>query len=179
MRSHVRRLDTFTGSGYDKGRSLLWCGVWAFLIEPIQRSVLCPPAVRARVLRLMGARIGAGVNIRNDVRIHWPWKLSIGDHSWIGVGTYILNLEPVTIGRDVCISQQVLLCTGSHKASDPSFEYDNGPIAVQDGAWVATRATVLRGVTVGRDAVVGATALVTRDVPAGARVLAPVADERA
>jgi len=89
------------------------------------------------------------------------------------VGSYLLNLEPIEIGQDVCISQQTFLCTGSHDASDVAFEYDNAPIRVEDGAWVAARATILRGVTVGRDAIVGATALVTQDVPPGATVLAP------
>ena len=137
----------------------------------------CPSNVRLAVLRAFGAELGEGVLVRHDVKVHWPWKLSVGDHSWIGEGTWILNLEPVTVGSQVCISQDVLLCTGSHDRSSPSFEFDNAPIRVEDGAWVAARATVLRGVTIGSDAVVGATALVTRDVPAGGLVLAPRATE--
>lgn len=170
---HFRRLARFTGQGYDKGRPVAVCAAWAMLAEPVTRSILCPPSVRAKVLRAFGATIGTNVNIRNDVRIHWPWKLTIGDNTWIGVGSYLLNLEPITIGDDVCISQQAFLCTGSHKADDQAFEYDNAPITIKDGSWVAARATILRGVTVGRDAVVGATALVVKDVPEGARVLAP------
>lgn len=175
---HFRRLARFTGRGYDKGRSLPVCAAWVMVAEPLTRSILCPPSVRARVLRAFGATIGDNVNIRNGVRIHWPWKLTVGDDSWIGVGSYLLNVEPITIGRDVCISQQTLLCTGSHQADDMAFEYDNAPINVEDGAWVAARATVLRGVTVGRDSVVGATALVVKDVPEGARVLAPKPEVR-
>ncbi|WP_211336658.1 DapH/DapD/GlmU-related protein [Luteococcus japonicus] len=106
--------------------------------------------------------------------MHWPWKLVVGENCWIGVGAWLLNLEPITIGDDVCVSQGALLCTGSHDANDPAFEFDNGPIVLQDGSWVATRATVLRGVTVGTDAIVGATALVAKDVPAGARIVAPL-----
>lgn len=173
MAEHFRRLDRFSGRGYDKGRPLAVCALWVMVAEPLQRSVVCPPTVRAQVLKAFGAQIGRNVNIRNDVRIHWPWKLSVGDNAWIGVGSYLLNLEPIEIGQDVCISQQTFLCTGSHDASDVAFEYDNAPIRVEDGAWVAARATILRGVTVGRDAIVGATALVTQDVPPGAIVLAP------
>lgn len=176
--AHFRRLSKFRGLGYDKGRSAIVCAAWALVAEPVTRSILVPPRVRATVLRAFGADIGHNVNIRNDVRIHWPWKLSVGDNSWIGVGSYLLNLEPITIGADVCVSQQAFLCTGSHNANDEAFEYDNGPITIADGAWVAARATVLRGVTVGQDAVVGATALVTRDVPAATTVLAPRAEVR-
>jgi putative colanic acid biosynthesis acetyltransferase WcaF len=168
-----RRLDQFTGAGYDKGRPPAVQVLWLLASGLVVRRWWCPAGLRTAILQAFGATLGTGVLIRHDVRIHWPWKLAVGDHSWIGEGTWILNLEPVTIGAQVCISQEVLLCTGSHDRTSPSFEFDNAPIRVEDGAWVAARATVLRGVTVGADAVVGATALVTRDVPPGGTVLAP------
>lgn len=117
--------------------------------------------------------MGERVVIRHNVRVHWPWKLTVGDDVWIGVDAWLLNLEPIVIGSNVCISQGALLCTGSHDAASPTFEFDNAPIHINDGAWIAARATILRGVTVGCDAVVGATALVTQDVAGGARALAP------
>ena len=59
----------------------------------------------------------------------------------------------------------MFLCTGSHDRWSPTFEFDNGPIVIEDGAWVCARSTVLRGVTIGANSVVGATSLVYRDVP--------------
>lgn len=171
-RAHVRRrLATFTGRGYDKGAGRVKCALWVAVGQPLQASVLCPAATRVRILRAFGADVAPGVLIRHDVRINWPWKLSIGRDSWVGVGVWVLNLEPVTLGADVCISQQVMICTGSHRANDPAFEFDNAPITIRDGAWIATRATILRGVTVGAGAVVGAGTVVARDVPADAKVL--------
>jgi putative colanic acid biosynthesis acetyltransferase WcaF len=171
----VRRLSEFTGYGYDKGRpkhiQALWVVASAFLVE----RIWCPSPVRVALLRLFGAHIGRGVILRNGVRVHWPWKLSIGNDTWIGVDAWLLNLEPITIGDNVCISQGALLCTGSHDADSHSFEYDNAPIRVMDGAWIAARAVVLRGVTVGQCALVGAAALVVSDVPDGTRALAPKA----
>lgn len=168
-----RQLATFTGSGYDKGRSLLtqtlWVGASALLVE----RIWCPPKLRVAVLRSFGAQIGQRVLIRHGVRIHWPWKLTVGDDVWIGVDAWLLNLEPITIESNVCVSQAAMLCTGSHQAQDPAFEFDNAPIHVREGAWIAARATILRGVTVGRYSVVGATALVTQNVPNDATVLAP------
>lgn len=171
-----RRLGDFTGAGYDKGRGVLWQTAWQLASAVLVRPWFVPVGLRVAVLRGFGAKIGVGVNLRSGVRVHWPWKLEIGDNSWIGERVWMLNLEPIRIGSDVCVSQAVFLCTGSHDHRSPSFEFDNAPIRVEDGAWIAARATVLRGVTVGADAVVGATALVTKDVASGAFVLAPRAE---
>lgn len=165
-----RQLALFSGRGYDKGRGVFVCGAWVALGQPIIRSVLCPAGVRSMILRAFGAQIGPGTRIRHDVTIHWPWKLSIGQDSWVGAGAWLLNLEPITIGSNVCISQWAFVCTGSHHAQDPAFEFDNGPVTVEDGAWVAARSTVLRGVTVGAGAVIGAGAVVVHDVPPYAKV---------
>jgi putative colanic acid biosynthesis acetyltransferase WcaF len=173
-----RDLAGFTGAGYDKGRPGAVQVLWLLVSGILTTRWWCPMALRLSVLRMFGATIGDGVVVRHRVRIHWPWKLTVGDHSWIGEDVWILNLEPVRIGSHVCVSQGVLLCTGSHDRRSPTFEYDNAPIVVEDGAWVAARATVLRGVTVGADATIGACALVTRDVPAGATVLAPPSTTR-
>jgi putative colanic acid biosynthesis acetyltransferase WcaF len=170
-----RRLENFTGTGYDKGRPKTVQALWILASAAVVERIWCPPALRVEILRIFGAKIGQRVLIRQGVRVHWPWKLVIGDDVWIGVDAWLLNLEPIEIGSDVCISQGALICTGSHDSKSPSFEFDNAPIRINDRAWIAARATILRGVTVGTDAIVGATALVVKDVPAGGRALAPPA----
>jgi putative colanic acid biosynthesis acetyltransferase WcaF len=164
-------LDGFTGRGYDRGRGVPIQVLW-LMSRGLLTKWWCPNAVRTGVLRLFGARIAAGVIIRHQVKIHWPWKLAIGSNSWIGEEVWILNLEQVTIGSNTCISQAALLCTGSHDRHSATFEFDNAPITIGDSVWVAARATALRGVHIGHGATVGATAIVTEDVPAGATVLA-------
>ncbi|MFT2818180.1 DapH/DapD/GlmU-related protein [Leifsonia sp. A12D58] len=166
-------LANFVGSGYDRGRSTLWQIAWMLASGLVVVRWWCPVRLRIAILRGFGATIGDKVLIRHGVRIHWPWKLSVGDRSWIGEGVWILNLEPVTIGSDVCVSQSVLLCTGSHDRNSPSFEFDNAPIEIGDGSWIAARATILRGTRIGERCVVGATSLVTADVPDGGFVRAP------
>jgi putative colanic acid biosynthesis acetyltransferase WcaF len=166
-------LSAFRGDGYEIGRGPLWVVGWIVADRLLVRRVYCPAGLRVAVLRLFGARIGEGVLIRHGVQIHWPWKLSVGDHTWIGVGAWLLNLEPITIGSNVCISQQVLLCTGSHDRRSPTFEFDNGPITIEDCVWLAARSTVLRGVRIGRGSTIGAAALITNDVDAGSTMLAP------
>lgn len=168
-------LARFTGGGYDRGAPVWRQVAWMLVSRTVLTRWWFPASARAAVLRTFGATIGSGVNIRHGVTIHWPWKLTVGDASWIGDGTWILNLEQVTIGSNTCVSQGVLLCTGSHLRRSPTFEFDNAPIVVGDSVWLAARATVLRGVTIGDGVTVGATALITRDVPAGDMVLAPAA----
>lgn len=166
-------LSGFRGVGYDKGRGPLWLVGWIVMDRLLVRRIYCPAQLRVHVLRLFGAEIGRGVLIRHGVQIHWPWKLSIGDHSWIGVGAWLLNLEPISIGANVCISQDVLLCTGSHDRRSPTFEFDNGPITVEDRVWLAARSTVLRGIRIGAGSTVGACVLVAFDVEPGTTLLAP------
>ncbi|OBG26728.1 acetyltransferase [Mycobacterium sp. 852002-51057_SCH5723018] len=165
-------LRDFTGANYSKGRRWPMQVLWMLVSRCITMQWWCPNRLRVLILGWFGARIGKGTLIRHDVKIHWPWKLEIGQHTWIGESVWILNLEPVLIGSNTCISQDVLLCTGSHDRFSPTFEFDNAPIVVGDAVWIATRATVLRGVRIGDGATVGATALVTRDVPGGATILA-------
>ncbi|GAB3793840.1 WcaF family extracellular polysaccharide biosynthesis acetyltransferase [Nocardioides ungokensis] len=165
-----RDLSGFTGAGYDIGRGKLTQVLWLAVSGSVFMRWWCPASVRVAILRAFGAQIGDGVLVRHRVRIHWPWKLTVGDNTWIGEGAWILNLEPVTIGANVCISQDAFLCTGSHDRRSPTFEFDNAPISIGDGAWVAARATVLRGVSIGEGATVGAGSLVVRDVADGSLI---------
>ena len=73
----------------------------------------------------------------------------------------------------MCISQHTYVCTGSHDRHSPTFEFDNAPIVLEDGVWLCARTTVLRGVTIGANSTVAATALVTRDVPPNSIVVPP------
>jgi putative colanic acid biosynthesis acetyltransferase WcaF len=170
--SYRRDLSGFSGRGYDKGRSKVWQVAWFATQHVVFKSWWCPVSVRPHILRAFGATVGRGALIRTGVRVHWPWKLEVGDHVWIGEGAWLLNLEPITLADNVCVSQEALLCTGSHDRRSPTFEFDNASIRVEDGAWVAARGVVLRGVTIGEGALVGAGAVAVRDVPAGGSVLA-------
>jgi putative colanic acid biosynthesis acetyltransferase WcaF len=174
MRPANRRdLSKFSGAGYDKGRNRIWQISWLLADSLLVRHWWFPASARTRVLRFFGAGIGANVLIRHGVRIHWPWKLTVGDNSWIGVDTWILNLEPVEIGSDTCVSQSVLLCTGSHDRCSPTFEFDNAPVSIGSGVWIGTRATVLRGVEIGDDCTIGACCLVTKSLAPGTTLLSP------
>lgn len=171
MRIVARDLSRFSGAGYDKGRSKPVQALWFAAQNLLFASWWLPASMRPRMLRLFGASVGHDVFIRHRVRVLWPWKLTIGNDVWIGEGAWILNLEDISIGDNVCISQEAFLCAGSHDVASPSFEYDNAPIRVDSEAWIGARALILRGVTVGRGAVVAAGARVSRDVSEGGMAL--------
>ena len=143
---------------------LAWLVVSALLVaSPVPGS-----AHRRWLLRLFGARIGTGVVLKPGLRVKFPWRLSIGDHSWIGEGAWIDNLVEVRIGSNACLSQGAYLCTGNHDWSSQTFDLTARPIVLEDGAWVAARAVVGPGVTVGRNAVVGLGTVAATDVPEAA-----------
>jgi putative colanic acid biosynthesis acetyltransferase WcaF len=126
---------------------------------------------RRFLLRLFGARIGSGARIKPTVRITYPWKVAIGARSWIGQRVDLYSLGPITIGADVCVSQDACLCTGFHDRRDPAFAIGQRPIVIEDEAWVASQAYLMPGVTIGRGAVVGVRSLVLHDVPAAMLVV--------
>ena len=168
-----RSLAARRGKPYDKGRGFVAQALWVVVQGTVFTRVWCPNSMRIALLRRFGAHIGEGVLIRHRVRIQWPWKLTIGDNSWIGTDVDLYNLDHITLGNDVCISQHTYVCTGSHDRHSPTFAFDNAPIVLEDGVWLCARTTVLRGVTIGANSTVAATALVTRDVPPNSIVVPP------
>jgi putative colanic acid biosynthesis acetyltransferase WcaF len=162
----MRELNKFDSSAYDRGRSKIWQILWFAFSSLVFQKFWFPNRYRSSTLRFFGAEIGKNVFIRHDVRIMWPWKFEVGDNCWLGEGARFINLEKISIGNDVCISQEVMLCTGSHDHRKSDFPYRNKPIKISDGAWVAARATVLPGVSVGAQSVVAAQEVVRTDIPA-------------
>ncbi len=161
------RNDQFDArDGLDRGRSKLVEAAW-YLFKCV---LFLPPwpvpsGLKAGILRLFGARIGRGVVIKPRVNIYFPWKLEVGDFTWLGEEAFILNFEPVTIGAHCCISQRAFICTGNHDYRKADMPYRNRPITVEAGGWVGAQAFVGPGVTIGREAVIMAGSIVTRDQP--------------
>jgi len=152
-------LNTFRNDDFDRGASrakeLIWLVVSALLVDgPIPGS-----GWRAAILRAFGARIGTGVVLKPRVRIKFPWRLEIGPNSWIGEGVWIDNLALVSIGQNVCISQDAYLCTGNHDWSSRSFDLVTESITIEDHCWVSARATVAPGSYMQKGAILGLASL--------------------
>jgi putative colanic acid biosynthesis acetyltransferase WcaF len=121
-------------------------------------------AFRRGVLRLFGARIGAHVNVYPSTHIYMPWNVEIGDWSALGDDVFIYSLGAVRIGKSVTISYRAHVCAGTHDLNDPALKLLTPPVVIEDGVWAGTESFIGPGLTIGRYAVVGARAVVVKDV---------------
>lgn len=121
---------------------------------------------RVLIMRLFGAKIGHECFIYRNVKIHAPWNLSLGDAVCIGPRVEIYNRGHVSIGSQIVISQDSYLCTASHDISSPLMEPVVGAIEIGNQCWIAAKATILPDVKIGEGCVVGACAVVAKDIPA-------------
>ena len=158
-------LDTFSTGSFERGAGPLKEALWLVLSRVLFQW--CPfsfSALKCAVLRWFGASVGQGVVIKPEVKITFPWKLRIGDHAWLGQECWLLNLAPIEIGSNVCISQRAFLCTGNHNYRSPSFDLITKPIRVEPGAWIGAAAFVGPGVMVGNHAVLTAGSVAIQDL---------------
>lgn len=116
--------------------------------------------------RLFGAEVGKGVLIRPSVRATYPWKIKIGDHSWIGDRVELYSLGPIEIGQNTVVSQDCYLCAGTHDYIKVDFPLVAKPIHIDDEVWVAAGCFIAPGVTIKRGAIIAARSVVLQDMPA-------------
>lgn len=122
---------------------------------------------RRFLLRLFGARIGKQVRLRSSVRVTYPWKLAIGDYSWIGDDTVLYSLGEIEIGKNVVISQFSYVCAAQHDLSRITFDMVDKKVVIEDEVWCAARVFIAPGTHIGKGTVVGACSSVFKDLPPG------------
>lgn len=158
-------LKTFKTNNYDKGRGKLIQFIWIFFNALfLKNSWFIFMKFKVFLLRSFGAKIGQGMVIKTNVNIKFPWKLVIGNDVWIGEGVWIDNLDRVTIGNDVCLSQGALLLTGNHDYKSSSFDYKNEPISIGDGVWIGAKSVVCPGVICENESILTVGSVATKDL---------------
>lgn len=150
-------------SAWDRSKATVY--LWS-ITELLFLTNAWQPSSRLRVavLRAFGATIGDGVIFRPRTRVKFPWKLHIGDRSWIGEGVWIHNQDQVTVGADVAISQEAFVTTGSH-AHRRDMALITKPVNIGAGTWVTTRAMLLGGTTLGPNCLVTPMSVVKGQYP--------------
>lgn len=147
--------------GAGKTKQILWYLTnILFFMNPLNPV----SSLKVRLLKIFGAKIGSGVNIKPSVNIKYPWKLEIGDYSWIGEKVWIDNLGEVIIGKHCCISQGAMLLCGNHNFKKSGFDLMVKSITLENGAWVGAHAVVTPGVTCKTHSVLAVNSVATRDM---------------
>lgn len=125
--------------GASKVKQILWYFTNAIIF---QTPYIPFSGLKITLLRAFGAQIGNNVLIKPSVNIKFPWKLRVGNHTWIGENVWIDNLEEVVIGNNVCISQGAMLLCGNHNYSKETFDLIVGTIILEDGVWIGAKSIV-------------------------------------
>jgi putative colanic acid biosynthesis acetyltransferase WcaF len=163
---NFQELKTYkTPKGF-RGRSAmvvqLWWFVYSFLFKPSPQIMY---AWRRFLLRIFGAKIGVKVIIRSSAQITYPWKVKIGDYSWIGDRVVLYSLGKIEIGSNTVISQRSYLAAATHDYLSKSFDIFSQNICIGSKCWLATDVYVGPSVSIGDGTVVGARSTVFKDLP--------------
>lgn len=128
------------------------------------------PEIREHLLRQLVGHLGESVEVNSPIMVDYGTNVSIGDHSFINHGAYLMDGASITIGRNVFIGPNF----GAYTAQHPlvAGQRNNGleralPITIGDDCWIGGDVKVMPGVTIGAGCVIGAGSLVTHDIPAG------------
>ena len=114
--------------------------------------------------RLAGIKIGKGSTIHTGARFYNPENIIIGEDSIVGEGAVLDGRNKLTIGNHVDIASEVMIYNAQHDIKDPGFKAISAPVVIEGYVFIGPRAIILPGVTIKKGAVVGAGAVVTKDV---------------
>ena len=129
------------------------------------------PSQAGEMLALLGQLLGAmgeGCWIEPPLYVNWGRRITLGDHVYANTGLTVIDDTFVTIGSHVMLGPRVTISAASHPV-DPelrrqAYQYDL-PVTIEENVWVGAGATILPGVTIGKNSVIGAGSVVDRDIP--------------
>ena len=126
--------------------------------------------IRAFLCSRLFQRVGTNINVESGADFENGWCIELGSNSSIGINSRIP--ASTKIGDDVMMGPDVVILEAQHRFDDTAIPMtqqgytDAKPVTICDDVWIGTRAIILPGVTIGKGVVVGAGAIVTKDVPA-------------
>ena len=139
----------------------IWEALWYLILRWTPKRL---NFLRLAMLRLFGAKVHGHAFVYASARIYAPFNLELFEGSCIGPRTNIYNLGKVMLRERSVISQETMICGGSHDLSTRRMPLLVGDVEIGADVFVGARALILPGVTVGEGAVVGAGAVVAKDV---------------
>jgi acetyltransferase-like isoleucine patch superfamily enzyme len=128
--------------------------------------------LRANTERRPGITLGDGAWVQDSVIINANrGQVTLGARSWLGPFCLVYGNGGVSIGENVLVAAQTSINTVSHESTRCDIPINDqpvltGPVVIEDDVWIGLNAVILQGVTIGRGAIIGAGAVVTRSIPA-------------
>ena len=160
-------LSKFNNSWYKPGgniiKRILWyCTNVLFFLNPWNPF----SSLKVFLLKLYGAKVGKGVVIKPSVNIKYPWRLVIGNDTWIGEKVWIDNLVNVEIGNNVSISQGAMILCGNHNYKKTSFDLMVGEVKLEEGVWIGAHSIVTPGTICKSHSILAVNSVATKDLDA-------------
>lgn len=146
----------------ERVRVLLWRWAWFSLCRWTPKKL---SKHRNRVLKAFGADITGWPFVHPTVKIYAPWRLSLGHRACLGPYCEVYNLGNIELATKAVCAQYVYLCGGSHDFTHPEQPLTTGDITLGQDVFIGAKAIVLMGVAIGDRSIIGAGAVVTKDVP--------------
>lgn len=144
----------------------LWTMTVGLFVNGLLGMDVVPRVLRWAGYRLAGVRVDTP-NVFGAGRLHGRLRqITVGAGTFVNREIYLEAVAPITIGRNCQIGPQVMIVTSHHPTAEDgrvSTVPEGRPVRIGDRVWIGARATVLPGVTIGDDVVIGAGAVVARD----------------
>lgn len=148
-----------------KFKRTIWNIISFFLFRPFGTKLF--RKWRIFILKSFGAEVKWDSEVYSSVKIWAPWNLRLGHRSCLGPEVICYNQDFIILEDDAIVSQYSYLCTASHDVNMLNTSTNSlivAPIVIKEKAWVGSKSYIGLGVTIGKAAIVGATASVYKDV---------------
>lgn len=140
----------------------LWRITWTLLYRTTPKHFF--NRWRLSILKLFGAKINGKPFVFPSSRIFAPWLLTLGHKSCLGPHSEVYNLGPIILGERVTVSQYSYLCNGTHDLTLDNMPLMIGEMVIGDNVFIGAKSLLLPGIKIGEYAVVGAGAVVAKNV---------------
>lgn len=148
-------------SRYEAIKIRVWEVVWTLFVRWLPKPFSCWYKL---LLKMFGCTIQGNPFIAPTARIYAPWLLEIKHRACLATRCEVYNLGPVRIGERSVIAQYAYICNGTHDFSSKAMPLVVGDIIIDDDVFIGAKATILAGLHIRKGAIVGAGAVVTKDV---------------
>ena len=115
-------------------------------------------------MKTFGAKVLGVPFVHQSVQIRIPWHLTLHHRACLGEKVQVYSIGEIEVHQNATIAQEAYLCTGTHDFNNPAFQLITKKITIGENTFIGARAMILPGISVHKNAVVGAQSVVSKDV---------------